>query len=132
MQVKKFIPLAFLLFGCGLMPLSVSTQAATQNGPLPTDTPPASTPMKLSTGLFTLTIFSPADQAVVNQPQVDIRGDVSADAVVTINEDTYVFNSGPFKQTIPLEDGLNSIQIVASDMEGNEVDLILTVTYQPE
>jgi hypothetical protein len=131
MQVGKFIPLAFFIFGCGLMPLSVSDQAATQNGPLPSDTPPASTPMKLSTGPFTLTIFSPADQAVVNQPQVDIHGEVSADAVVTINEDTYVFNAGPFKQTIQLEEGLNSIQIVASDMDGNEVDLILTITYQP-
>jgi len=131
MQVKKLIPLVVLLFGCGLMPSSVYVQTATQNGALSADTPLASTPMASSSGSFTLTIFSPADQSVVSQPQVDIQGEVSADAVVTINDDTYIFNAGRFEQTVQLEEGLNSIQIVASDMDGNEVDMILTLTYQP-
>ena len=131
MQIKKFIPLAFLLFGCGLVPLSVPDQATTQNEPLSSDTLPSSTPLKLSTGPFTLTIFSPADQAVVAQPQVDLRGEVSAPAVLTINEDTYVLDQGAFTETVPLQEGLNSVQIVASDMDGNEVDSILTITYQP-
>ncbi len=127
-----FILLVSLIFGCGVVPTAVSNLTVTQdNGSSSADTQQVSTPIKVSSGPFTLTVFSPADQAILSNPQVEIQGEVSSDAVVTINEDTYVINTGPFKQTVTLEEGLNNIQIVASDMDGNEVDLILTITYQP-
>jgi hypothetical protein len=80
---------------------------------------------------LTLTIYSPADQSIVSQPSVEIRGEVSMDAVLTINNDTYLLPPGIFIETVALEEGPNTIQIIASDMNGNEVDLILTITYQP-
>jgi archaellum component FlaF (FlaF/FlaG flagellin family) len=80
---------------------------------------------------FTLTINSPADQAVVSQPSVEIRGEVSTDMVLSINDDIYIFPAGIFTVTVSLQEGPNVIQIVASDMSGNEIDQILTITYQP-
>ncbi len=85
----------------------------------------------MTTGPFSLTIFSPADQSTVSLPQVDLNGEVSESAVLTVNGDTYVLDKGAFKQPVSLQQGLNLIQIVASDMDGNEVDLTLTITYQP-
>jgi hypothetical protein len=126
-----WFPILLFLFGCGLKPSAISGRSATRNGSPPADTLQAATPLELSSGPFTLTIFSPADQALVTEPQVEIRAELSAEAVVSIDEDTYVFEAGTFSQTVPLEEGLNSVQIVASDMDGNEVDLILTITFQP-
>ncbi len=71
------------------------------------------------------------DQAIVSQPSVEVRGTVSTDAVLTINDDIYVISAGAFTETVALQEGPNAIQITASDMSGNEVDEILTVTYQP-
>ena len=92
---------------------------------------PTQAPIVLTTGSFTLTVTSPADQAVVAKPGVELRGKVSDAAVLTVNDDTYLLEAGAFTETVQLQEGINAIQIVASDMDGNEVDLILTVTYQP-
>jgi hypothetical protein len=120
MRLWKAIPILFLLAGCISQPASqVNPSAQT------------AVPVKLTNGPFVLTIFSPADQAVVSTPEVDLHGQVSDDAVLTVNADTFVLKRGEFTQSIPLEEGLNSIQIVASDMDGNEIDLVLTITYQP-
>ncbi len=91
----------------------------------------AMTPIRQSTGSFTFTISSPADLTVLNQPQVDLIGDVNKTAVLTINDDTYLLNKGAFSEPVQLQEGVNAIQVVASDMDGNEVDLILSITYQP-
>lgn len=92
---------------------------------------PSATPLVLSSGPFTLTINSPADLSVVNQSQVDLRGKVSSAAVLTVNDNTYLLEKGTFSEPIQLQEGINAVQIVASDMDGNEVDIILSITYQP-
>lgn len=107
--------------------LESPTPAATE---LPTQTT-GQAENTLTNGPFTLTITSPVDQAVVSEPQVDVVGEVSAEAVLTINDDIFLLPAGPFTQTVSLDEGPNAVQIVASDMDGNEVDLVLTVTYQP-
>jgi hypothetical protein len=91
----------------------------------------SATPIRLSTGPFTLTISSPSDLAVVNQPQLEMKGELNKTAVLSINDDTYLLNKGAFSEPVPLQEGINAIQIIASDMDGNEVDLILSITYQP-
>jgi hypothetical protein len=60
-----------------------------------------------------------------------LSGNVSRDAVLTINDEIYVLPPGDFSIPLTLEEGPNALEIVASDTDGNEVDLILTVTYQP-
>lgn len=91
----------------------------------------AATPIRQSTGPFTLTISSPADLAVVNQAQVDLKGEVNRTTVLTVNDDTYLLQKGTFSEPLKLEEGVNAVQIVGSDMDGNEVDLILSITYEP-
>jgi len=122
MRIWKVLPILFFLVGCS----GLAGNSNPSTGPVP-----LVTPVKLTNGPFALTVFSPADQAVVPQPKVELRGEVSEDAVLTVNADTYVLNAGAFTETILLAEGLNSIQIVASDMAGNEIDLVLTLTYQP-
>jgi hypothetical protein len=131
MKPWKMIPLVLVIFGCSSVSGIISTRASTRTKGIPASVTETPNPMKYSSGPFTLTIFSPVDDAVVHQPQVTLLGEVSSDAVVTINETTNFFYQGSFSQTVSLEEGINAIQIVASDMEGNEVDAILTVTYQP-
>jgi hypothetical protein len=144
MRIWNILPLVFLLAGCGSSP---STQDAVpsmmQTASFPAEEPtiqaPTLTPIQaetptpavLSNGPFTLTVFSPLDQASISEPSVEIHGEVSEDAVLSINDDIYVLPPGVFTETVVLEEGPNAIQIVASDMNGNEVDLILTVIYLP-
>jgi hypothetical protein len=131
MKSWKILPLIILLFGCESVTSIVSTSATARTKRIPEDAADTPAPMKFTSGPFTLTIFSPADEAVVNEPQVTLLGEVSSDAVVTINESTNIIYAGRFSETVPLEEGINTIQIVASDMDGNEVDVVLTVSYQP-
>jgi hypothetical protein len=43
-----------------------------------------------------------------------------------------VDETGIFSITVPLEEGPNLIQIVASNVGGNEASIDLIVTYEPE
>jgi len=119
--VLILIPLFLLLAGCASAPVGTTSPAAS----------PAATPVVLTSGPFRLTIDSPEDGATVPAATVELKGSVSADAVLTIDQNTYNLKAGPFAQTVTLEQGPNAVQIVASDIDGNEVDLILTITYQP-
>ena len=84
-----------------------------------------------SAALF-LTIYQPLDESVVNTGQVEVIGAAPPDTVVTVNDEILIV--GPeqeFKVSIPLEEGPNLIEIVASDINGNEIDQLLTVYYEP-
>ncbi len=115
-KLLRILPLIFLLSACSL-------GAAGSNG--------AQTPIVRSNSGFTLTINSPADLSTVSQSTVDLQGKVSKDAVLSVDDNNYVLNSGNFSEPVQLQEGINAIQIVASDMDGNEIDLIMTITYQP-
>lgn len=102
-----------------------------------TDTPvagnqPAPAVTSEATGNLALQVLSPLDEAIVNTPQVDVVGSTAAGAVVSINDEILLAGAdGQFKATISLEEGPNLIEILASDADGNESSLILTVTYEP-
>jgi hypothetical protein len=79
-----------------------------------------------------LQVLSPLDEAVVNAPQVEVFGSASAGAVLSINDDILIVGAdSQFKITVTLEDGPNLIEVVASDENGNELSVLLTVTYEP-
>jgi hypothetical protein len=100
--------------------------------PTPTSLPTtAPKPVILTNGPLVLKLLAPADETVVAAPQVNVVGEVSAETVLTINDEIYLLPAGAFSQAVPLEEGPNVLEIVASDAAGNEVYLILTVTYQP-
>ena len=161
MRIRKILPIIFILLaGCTSLPADKpgatgnqpgnATAAQSQAGsatelsgqkstqPEAQTTKPADATQPGShKGAFpggaplALTIDSPKDQDVVAVPNLDIKGKVSRDAVLSLNDNTYLIPAGSFSKPITLAEGPNAIQIVASDTSGNEVDLILTVTYQP-
>jgi ABC-type transport system substrate-binding protein len=77
-----------------------------------------------------LTITQPQDEITVNTPTIQVAGVTSADATVSVNGSLVdVDASGYFSTTVSLEQGPNSIEVVASDPQGNENDQVLTVIY---
>ena len=147
---KQSIILALILSvaACTPTPTSVidlpgptlDSQAIVSATPLPqeiipaTPVPPAETtlPSTQAVGTLWLQVLSPQDETVVNTPQVEVIGTAPVGAVVTVNEDILIVNTdGQFKSIVSLEEGPNLIEILASDEDGNETSLLLTITYEP-
>ena len=108
------IPVIILLSACSALP-----------GVTPT-------PIEKRDGDLWVRLFTPQDQMTVKTAQVDVRGQAPEETTLTVKDDIIVV--GPdqsFQSTVPLKAGPNPIEIVASDMSGNEVSFSLTVTYQP-
>jgi len=81
---------------------------------------------------LSLQIISPQDETVVNTSQVDVIGSGPAGTVVSVNDEILLVGAdGQFKTTITLDEGPNLIEIIASDESGNEIPLLLTITYEP-
>jgi hypothetical protein len=99
---------------------------------MPTTTiPPTQTSAPETSGLW-LQIISPLDEEVVDTPQVDVLGSAPAGAVVSVNDEILIVGADQqFKVTLSLEDGPNLIEIIASDENGNELSMLLTVTFEP-
>ena len=145
---KYLILLILILIGCGPMPTVVpSSHTTIPNSPSvipptpvsqdviptmliqPTQTV-ASAPV--TSGNLWLQVLSPQDEAVINIPQVDVIGSVPAGTVVSINDEILIVGDDQqFKTTVSLDEGPNLIEILASDDNGNEMSLLLTVTYEP-
>ncbi len=96
-------------------------------------TPATTAPATAATppgGLLTVTILSPEDNVVVSAPQVEITGQSAPNAVITLNDEiTLADATGAFSAAVPLVEGPNVIEVVASDVDGNEAVLQLFVTY---
>ena len=123
-----------LLAGCVLAPETASPSpppAIMTSSPSSALSAPTATPSEVANGPIVLRIFSPADGDVMDSAEIFVVGDVSIEAVLTINEEIYLLSAGQFSLPVTLEEGPNALEIVASDFEGNEVYLILTMTYQP-
>lgn len=93
----------------------------------PTAAPPGQT-----TGGKILRLLSPQDGEVVNTPSIRLRGFAPPESVITINDEIFLVGpEGEFEIPLTLEEGPNVIEIVASDLLGNEESIVLVVTYQP-
>lgn len=82
-----------------------------------------------TSGSLTLQIFS--DEVVeVTKPEYTLAGSAPAGTVVTINDTTLVVDqSQAFKVLIPLEKGSNLVEVIASNMAGDEVRIDLVIIY---
>jgi hypothetical protein len=77
-----------------------------------------------------LEVTSPADESVVQVSPIEVRGKTAPDAVVSINGVVVEPNAdGVFQALVPLQPGPNAIDIVASDFQGNQKGLVLSVVY---
>jgi len=80
----------------------------------------------------TLEVTEPQDEITVNTSTVQVKGVTTADATVSVNGSLVdVGADGKFSTTVSLEQGPNSIEVVASDSQGNENSQVLTIIYVP-
>ena len=145
------LALILMLIACSPTPTAVpssptansnnpTTIPASTASPLPQEVIPTTdiqpTPTLITapepSGTLWLQVLSPQDEAVVNTPQVDVIGSAPAGAVISVNDEILIVgDDGQFKTTVSLDEGPNLIEIIASDDNGNETSLILTIIYEP-
>lgn len=105
--------------------ISTPTVAATAvASPLPQETPRPT---------FFLRVTSPQHEAIVNTATIEVSGDTTVDAAVSVNgQFVEVDASGRFKATVTLTLGVNTIDVVGSDFTGRRVSAeVVTVLYIP-
>jgi len=77
-----------------------------------------------------LAVTEPQDETTVYAADLVVRGQTEPDAVVSVNEAVVEVDAeGKFSTTVTLEEGPNPIEVLASDFEGNEGSVTLTVIY---
>jgi len=96
------------------------------------NTAQASLTVSLDTTPPKLTVTKPTAFQTVNVPYVDVEGITDADAVkVTVNGQSVQIGSG-FKFTyrvILTTEGLNSIDVIAEDLAGNQARQVIPINY---
>ena len=126
---------SFALSACGDSGTSeVITQSPTTQVS-PTSQTPTVTPMFKSTtdGSFFLEITSPEQsEVIVDQNSIVVAGRTTQDAAVSVNDSfVEVDIQGKFQKVISLADDINIIEVVASTIDGTQLDQVLTVIYSP-
>ena len=97
-----------------------------------TPAPPAEEVTPTPTPEFFLAVTQPADDSIIDADKVEVRGRTSPDAVVSINgELVEVDEEGNFTMMVVLEEGPNIIEVIASDLEGNQESHTLVIMYVP-
>ena len=77
-------------------------------------------------------IQSPINESVVNTKDINVTGKTLPTAIVSVNGNlTPVKSDGTFSYKLTLNNGVNSIEVVASEVSGKEIGKVLTVVYQP-
>ena len=104
--------------------------------PIPTPTPrPAPTPTPTATSVpqseeLFLEITSPQDNIVVTSAAIAAVGRASPDATVTLNGRLAEMDvAGNFSILFSLDEGINLIEVIASDLVGEVLTRVLTVIY---
>lgn len=95
--------------------------------------PQSNTPVKPIDGPLSVVIESPADGAVVNQSPLQINGWADPQTVLTI-DDTIVLieQDRHFSVHVDLAEGINIIEMIASDRDENQEIFYLTVDYDKQ
>lgn len=82
-------------------------------------------------GVIPLTVTEPQDEATVYAADLLVKGHTEVDAVVSVEGvSVEVDADGNFSTVVTLEEGPNLIEVEASDFEGNEGSVVLTVIYE--
>jgi len=135
--MKTIGPAILMAIGPALMVLGVilagcSRAAIPTPGPAPTATPAAvhAPAPQGAPATFFLEIATPKDEIVVREATVEVRGRTAPDAVVSINgQPVEVDGSGNFSGMVSLENGPNSIEVIASDFRGNQQSRVISLVY---
>jgi len=133
--------LVFSALGCKKTTTTTPTPTLTltptaTTTPTPTPTPTLTltpTPSPTTVALF-LSVTQPQDQSVVNTASITVSGSTIPGAVVSVsvNDSIYipgVDNKGHFNISVPLDEGPNLIEVVASDYYGNQKSVTIDIVY---
>ncbi|MEK7129420.1 MAG: Ig-like domain-containing protein [Patescibacteria group bacterium] len=94
------------------------------------EAPSAGEQVPSTTGTMTLMVTSPANGATVTNASLTVSGKTAPRAEVFVNEkETKADANGNFSVNITLDEGENSIVLIANDADGNVAEKELTVTY---
>jgi hypothetical protein len=93
---------------------------------------PVSSNLILQSGNLVLTVLSPTDGEIVTSSPIEVIIVSSVETVFTINGDLFVLAAGKASTyLVSLMAGFNSIELVASDYLGNQVETVISVVYEP-
>lgn len=117
----------------------VLAAACTNVSPPATSTPePAATPVPtqeagaVTTAAFFLNVAEPQDETVVRVSSVHVKGSTTADAVVSVNGQVVdVDADGKFTALVNLQEGPNSIDVIASDFQTDTQWKVVNLVYVP-
>lgn len=77
-----------------------------------------------------LAITYPKDKSTVASSAITIKGQTTPNAEIAVNEiDTKADSSGNFSAAVSLDEGENTIIVVANDQNGNYSEKEVTVTF---
>ncbi len=78
------------------------------------------------------TLLYPPDGLTVSQPEVNVLGVTTLDAIVGVNQIPVEINSlGVFSASVALEEGANLVEVVATNIQGNIRFQTVAVFYTP-
>lgn len=127
----------------GAGPTAVPSPTQSSSSPTPTPTRsalPTATPRPVVTNPvatvstdLTLDIFGIGEETIVKGSSIIVAGRTRADAVLSINGVIIPMDAdGRFEVTVALNMGPNLIEVVASDLDGNQKSRVLLVVALPE
>ena len=110
---------------------STATPTATTT-PAPTATAISLPAATVTPEPFFLVVTEPQGDSIVTSNPISVAGSTTPDAVVSINgEAVEVDIDGAFSTQVTLEEGPNVIEVVASNLQGDQESVILALIYLP-
>ena len=110
----------FVLIISVFLLLSACSQPSSQSSHLNTVNDPGQTEFK--SGHLTLRILSPKDGDTFETNSVEVKGVASPESVISINDELVIADKdGKFQVLVTLSPGLNLIEILASNVQGDTI-----------
>ncbi len=132
--MKKMTPLLFVVLFLALAGvILVGSKIVKQSGKyvMPSQTTyPVPSGASGAASSLTLSVASPTDGSQVTSPTVTVKGKTMSNAEVFVNDTNGTADGdGNFSIATTLDEGENTVIVVANDSDGNVAEQELTVTY---
>ena len=84
-------------------------------------------------GNLWLRLFTPRQDEIVTQDVIEVSGQAPPETVISLNYFIFLVpDEGSFSIPIILYEGPNIIELVASNLDGDEIALVLTIVYDKD
>jgi hypothetical protein len=110
--------------------MTTNTQPIENNQPIVNNQPTATSSAPID-GPLSVVIESPADDITVTESPLEISGQADPGTVISINDEILLVQEDRrFSVQITLVEGINLIEIIASDLDENQEAFYLTVELE--